>query len=55
LQERQHAETTPPSLGAGIDVTGMDKSVAPGDDFNTYANGGWIKATQPFHGVRLPW
>ncbi len=23
----------------------MDKSVAPGDDFNAYANGGWIKAT----------
>ncbi len=23
----------------------MDKSVAPGDDFNAYTNGGWIKAT----------
>ena len=23
----------------------MDKSVAPGDDFNSYANGGWLKAT----------
>src|SRR5690349_11799398 len=33
------------SLGSGIDVTGMDKSVQPGDDFNAYANGGWIKAT----------
>jgi putative endopeptidase len=30
---------------AGIDVAGMDKSVVPGDDFNAYANGGWIKAT----------
>ena len=30
---------------SGIDVAGMDKSVAPGDDFNAYANGGWIKAT----------
>ncbi len=30
---------------SGIDVSGMDKSVAPGDDFNEYANGGWIKAT----------
>ncbi|MBZ5601547.1 MAG: M13 family metallopeptidase [Acidobacteriia bacterium] len=30
---------------AGIDLAGMDKSVAPGDDFNAYANGGWIKAT----------
>jgi predicted metalloendopeptidase len=36
--------TTPP-LSSGIDVAGMDKSVAPGDDFNGYANGGWIKAT----------
>ena len=30
---------------AGIDLAGMDKSVAPGDDFSAYANGGWIKAT----------
>src|SRR5579875_3640522 len=30
---------------SGIDVAGMDKSVAPGDDFNAYTNGGWIKAT----------
>jgi putative endopeptidase len=32
-------------LPAGIDAGGMDKSVAPGDDFYAYANGGWIKAT----------
>jgi putative endopeptidase len=37
--------TTRPSLNAGIDLAGMDKSVAPGDDFNGYTNGGWIKAT----------
>src|SRR3982751_2878716 len=36
---------SPTALDAGIDVAGMDKSVAPGDDFNLYANGGWIKAT----------
>ena len=29
----------------GIDVAGMDRTVAPGDDFNAYANGGWLKAT----------
>src|SRR5262245_7214870 len=29
----------------GIDLAGIDKSVVPGDDFNAYANGGWIKAT----------
>ena len=36
---------TAPRLSAGIDVAGMDKSVTPGDDFNSFANGGWIKAT----------
>jgi predicted metalloendopeptidase len=34
-----------PPLGAGIDLEGIDKSVAAGDDFNAYANGGWLKAT----------
>src|SRR5512135_598118 len=33
------------AASAGIDLAGMDRSVAPGDDFNAYANGGWIKAT----------
>jgi predicted metalloendopeptidase len=28
-----------------VDVAGMDQSVAPGDDFYTYVNGGWLKAT----------
>ena len=28
---------------AGIDLDGMDKSVAPGDDFFRYANGTWLK------------
>jgi len=37
--------TQPTSAAAGIDLAGMDKSVAPGDDFNAYTNGGWIKAT----------
>ena len=26
-------------------MAGMDKSVVPGDDFNAYTNGGWIKTT----------
>jgi len=30
----------------GIDIAGMDTTVAPGDDFNSYANGGWFKATE---------
>jgi putative endopeptidase len=30
----------------GIQVTNMDRSVKPGDDFYLYANGDWIKRTQ---------
>jgi putative endopeptidase len=36
--------STPP-LSSGIDLTGMDKSIKPGDDFNAYTNGTWIKNT----------
>ena len=31
---------------SGIDVAGMDKSVAPGDDFFSYANGAWMKTAE---------
>ena len=31
---------------AGIDLSGIDRSVAPGDDFFAYANGAWLKATE---------
>jgi len=30
----------------GIAVANMDASVKPGDDFNEYANGGWIQRTE---------
>jgi predicted metalloendopeptidase len=30
----------------GLDVAGMNKSVAPGDDFFRYANGAWFDSTQ---------
>ncbi len=30
----------------GIDLAGIDRSVAPGDDFFAYANGAWIKSTE---------
>jgi putative endopeptidase len=30
----------------GVDVAGMDPSVAPGDDFFRYANGTWLKSTE---------
>ncbi|GAA3913721.1 M13 family metallopeptidase [Luteimonas lutimaris] len=31
---------------SGIDLAGIDKSVAPGDDFNAYANGNWEKTAK---------
>jgi len=50
---REKAATAPaahaadkPELGTfGFDTAGMDKSVAPGDDFYAYANGTWAKNT----------
>src|SRR4051812_6622169 len=30
----------------GIDLAGMDASVAPGDDFFAYANGTWLARTE---------
>jgi len=41
----------PPKGGAspqlqGLDLAGMDRSVAPGDDFFAYANGAWVKRTE---------
>ncbi|HEX5378871.1 MAG TPA: M13 family metallopeptidase [Phenylobacterium sp.] len=36
-----------PALGTfGFDTDGMDKAVAPGDDFYAYANGAWVKTTE---------
>jgi putative endopeptidase len=44
------------ALKSGIDLAGMNKDLAPGDDFNAYVNGGWIKATpippdKPSYGI----
>jgi putative endopeptidase len=42
----QAAASAKPQYGTfGFDVSGMDRSVAPGDDFFTYANGTWVKNT----------
>jgi putative endopeptidase len=39
-------QTSPAESGTKVvDVAAMDKSVAPGDDFNAYVNGAWLKAT----------
>ena len=36
-----------PAFGTwGVDLTGMDKSVKPGDDFFLYANGAWLNRTE---------
>jgi putative endopeptidase len=35
-----------PALGSwGFDVTAIDSTIKPGDDFFLYANGNWIKRT----------
>jgi len=39
------APAAAPALGFGFDVGGMDRSVAPGDDFYLYANGAWQART----------
>jgi predicted metalloendopeptidase len=33
-------------LNAGIDLAGMDQSVAPGDSFFEFANGAWLKSAE---------
>ena len=40
------AAEQPAANAAGIDLTAMDKSVKPGDDFFAYANGNWVKRTE---------
>jgi len=32
-----------PAAASGIDLVGMDRAVAPGDDFFAYTNGAWLK------------
>src|SRR5262245_27272714 len=41
------AKTGKPTFGAwGVELTAMDKSIQPGDDFFRYAGGTWMKTTQ---------
>ena len=40
------SEAAAPSGRAGIDLAGIDRTVAPGDDFFGYANGAWSKSTE---------
>ena len=41
------AQSAKPELGSfGFDVSGMDRSIKPGDDFFAYANGTWVAKTE---------
>ena len=42
-QRRRRSRRRAPTLG--INLAWMDKSVVPGDDFFSYANGTWVKNT----------
>lgn len=35
-----------PGAATGLDLAGMDRSVAPGDNFFAYANGTWLKTAE---------
>src|SRR4030088_3841243 len=37
---------TPAPSPHGLNLAGIDRLVAPGDDFFRYANGAWVKATE---------
>src|ERR1700730_8544547 len=37
---------TPAHSPQGLDLAGIDRSVAPGDDYFHYANGAWLKVTE---------
>jgi predicted metalloendopeptidase len=40
------AQTAPEHRTGSVDTVGMDRSVAPGDDFFEYANGSWLSRTE---------
>ena len=45
-QKPTEAPEPAPRTTHGVDLTAIDKSVKPGDDFFHYANGEWIKRTE---------
>ncbi len=40
------ASSVTPLPEPGLDLAGMDRAVAPGDDFFAYGNGGWLQRTE---------
>ena len=46
VAQSQAAVAPKPQFGSfGFDEAGMDRSIAPGDNFYLFANGGWMKNT----------
>ncbi|MEO5808656.1 MAG: M13 family metallopeptidase [Sphingomicrobium sp.] len=45
-KDKTATEQPAAGAGVGIDLSAMDKSVRPGDDFFNYANGSWVKRTE---------
>ena len=43
---RSRRAAAAPAASSGIDLAGIDRSVAPGDDFFACANGSWMKTTE---------
>lgn len=39
-------QTAPESLGLGVDLDNMDRSIEPQEDFFQYMNGGWLAETE---------
>lgn len=37
---------SPEAAPSGIDLAGMDRSIAPGDDFFAWANGSWLRSAE---------
>lgn len=42
----ENASAPAPAAPSGVDLAGIDRGVAPGDDFFAFANGAWIKSTE---------
>ena len=54
LQAPAMAAPTEGQSSSGIDLTALDRSVSPSNDFYSFANGGWLKANPWFADEILP-
>jgi predicted metalloendopeptidase len=46
LLAKSHAPAAAALPSQAVDLAGIDKTIAPGDDFFSYANGTWLKTTE---------